>query len=424
MNRQVFINANLFDGINASRTGATVVLDGEKILSVSSADGEPSRIQSGDAVYDLNGRTLMPGMVSGHFHCTYHNLGAESGIPTVEHPPIFTGYRALANAQLALRNGFTGVVGAGNSYLIDPQLSAAIDQGLVEGPRVIPCSPDTSSSADGFMPWWTNYQVDTGVDVCDGPEELRRAVRRSYQRGARLFKLTATGGHGAIVPKGRRLFAFDELRATVEAAHELGMRVRAHISGKPFILECIRAGIDILDHCDDMDEECIDAMVKADVFVLPSMYHPFRQLSYGSKFGFDQDETRQEFEWMCGILSKAQQAGVKLCVGDDFGTVVAPHGDYANELAVYVDHAGIDPLEVMRWATRNGAGLMGMADELGTIEAGKRADLVIVDGDPTRDIKVLARTENIVAVMRDGRFYSKAALEPDREGTHVLRAVV
>jgi imidazolonepropionase-like amidohydrolase len=411
MARHLFSNANLLDGNNAGRSGATVVVENEHIVAVASG-AERVEPRQDDLVYDLGGRTLMPGMVSGHFHSTFHNLGAELGAPTVEHPPAFSAYRALANAQLALRHGFTGVVSAGCAYDIDASLAKAIDAGLVEGPRMVPCGPDTLSSTDGVMPWWLGMTARSGVDNCDGPDELRKAVRRNVQRGARLFKMTASGGHGVLVPAGCRVFSFEEIRAAVEAAHDLGIRVRAHVAGKPFILECIRAGVDILDHCDGMDEECIEAMVKAGVFVLPSLYQPLKLVEMPPMFGFSTEETKKEFDWMCRMLPKAVAAGVKLCSGDDFGTALAPHGEYGRELAVYVDHAGIAPLEVLRWATRNGAALMGRAAELGAIEAGRLADLIIVDADPSRDIGVLSDSKNIRAVMKGGRFVSGTALTP------------
>ncbi|MCK9506249.1 MAG: amidohydrolase family protein, partial [Porticoccaceae bacterium] len=177
-----------------------------------------------------------------------------------------------------------------------------------------------------------------------------------------------------------------------------------------FILECIRAGVDILDHCDFMDEECIEAIVEADILVLPSLYLPSKMLDMPRLFGFTLEQTRKEFAWMCNILPKAVEAGVKLCVGDDFGTPITPHGDYGKELAVYVEHANIEPLEVIRWATRNGAALLGRPHELGLIEAGRLADLIVVNGDPASDITLLGDPANIPGVMRGGVFYSGATL--------------
>ena len=268
----------------------------------------------------------------------------------------------------------------------------------------MPCSRDTLSSADDLIPWWLDIQSELGINRVDGPDEIRKAVREAINRGVRLFKLTASGGHALPkAQKGARIFSDEELRAAVGAAHDRGVRVRAHVAGKSAILDCIKAGIDILDHCDDMDEECIEAMVKADVFVLPSLYQTQKLVHAPPLFGCSQEELQGDFDWMCGMLPKAVAAGVKLCVGDDFGTVVIPHGEYAQELSVYVDQAGISPLEVLKWATHNGGAMTGISD-LGVISAGKLADLIVVDGDPSVDISVLADRARILAVMVNGRF--------------------
>ena len=411
MTRHVFINAHLLDGNTPGRQRATVVVEKDRIAAVAAA-GETVTSQAGDLVYDLVGKTLMPGMVSGHFHTTYHNLGAEYGLPTAEHPPAFTAYRGMLNAQMALRAGFTSVVGAGCSYDIDASLEKAIEQGLVEGPRMVPCSRDTMSTYDNISQWWINADPQAGVDNCDGPVEMRKMVRRNAQRGARMIKLTASGGHGVPLQAGKRMFTPEEIRAAVEVAHDIGIRVRTHVAGKKYILDCIACGVDILDHCDYMDEECIDAMLKADVCVLPSLYLPQQMLSAPHMFGFSLDATRKEFDWMCGILAKAESAGVKLCVGDDYGTVNSPHGEYGRELAVYVERAGIAPLDVIRWATKTGGVLMGRPDDLGTIAIGKLADMIVVDGNPVSDIKILGDQKNIVAVMRGGKFVSDTSLVP------------
>lgn len=403
--RRLFLkNANLLDGLNPARPDQVVVLDGDRIL----ASGRPDEVPgpgAEDHVLDLAGNTLMPGMVAGHFHSTFHNVGAEPGVPAQEHPPAFTAYRALANAQLALRCGFTSVVSAGCAYDIDASLEQAINTGLVEGPRVVPCSRDTLSSADNVIPWWHDIRSELGINRCDGPDELRKAVRQAINRGARLFKLTASGGHAVPQAKGTRMFSNAELRVAVEAAHDRGIRVRAHVAGKAAILDCIAAGIDILDHCDDMDEECIEAMLKADVFVLPSLYQTRKLVTGPPLFGCPKDQLEAEFDWMCAILPKAVTAGVKLCVGDDYGTAIIAHGEYAQELAIYVEHAGISPLEVIKWATHNGGAMTGI-DDLGVVKEGMLADLLIVDGDPSQDISLLSDKERIVAVIARGKLVS------------------
>jgi imidazolonepropionase-like amidohydrolase len=164
----------------------------------------------------------------------------------------------------------------------------------------------------------------------------------------------------------------------------------------------IDAGIDIIDHGDEIDGECIDAMAAAGTFLAPSIFFPKTFVEQmGPGLGFT-DSMRADLEQMCDALPKANAAGVRLVVGDDYGAMGFPHGRYGAELGVYVRDASIPALDVIRWATVNGAQLLGHGDELGTIAEGKLADLVVVDGDPVDDISVLADADRIVAVLKGG----------------------
>lgn len=403
MSRTILTNANLLDGDHPAKPDSTVVVDGSTIASVTSG---PVEVRPGDDVHDLGGRTLMPGMTSGHFHTTYHNVGGTQQPFGLEQPPAYQAYQALKNAQIALRCGFTSVVGASAAFDIDASLAAAINDGLVDGPRICPASRDLIATADSndTIPWWWDAHGMGVIRVCDGPHEFRKAVRDEVKRGARIIKLYVTGGHGVLLPKHTVSLALDELHAVVDAAHGRGARVRAHVAHKQAILDCVAAGVDIIDHADGMDEECIDVLAGAGTFVLPSLYLPLKIMQMmgdepDKAMGFT-TETGHDFAAMCAMLGRAAEAGVQLCVGDDFGAAPTPHGDYAKEMALYVRYAGVPALEVLRWATRNGGALFGRPDKLGTIEPGKYADLVVVDGDPSVDIELL--DGGVAAVMKNG----------------------
>jgi imidazolonepropionase-like amidohydrolase len=408
MQRIYLADVDLLDGQGPIQHGQTIVLEGDCVLAVGSADAVPQP-RADDDIRTLTGSVVMPGMVSGHFHSPFHNVGAEMGVPLLAQPPASRAYRALANAQTALACGFTTVVSAGCNDAIDAQLEKAIEEGLFTGPRMVPCGRDTLSSADLVMPWWIDNRGEWGIARCDGPDEMRKTVREEINRGARTIKLTVSGGHALPLRKGTRVFGDVEIRAAVEAAHDLGARVRTHVAGKEAILACISCGVDILDHCDDMDEECIEAMLKADVFVLPSLYQTSKLLATNMEFfGIPRKDLQAEFDHMLAILPKAAQAGVKLCVGDDYGTSMIAHGEYARELSLYVERAGIDSLEVLRWATRNGGGLAAIKD-LGTLGTGKLADLIILSGDPSRDISLLESKTNILGIISRGKFVKEPA---------------
>jgi imidazolonepropionase-like amidohydrolase len=416
--RTVFTHANLLDGEHPAKPGCTVVVEGNTITAVDTAEiaVEPGTGPDADRVIDLRGRTLMPGMTSGHFHTTYHGVGSSDRPFGLEAAPAFQAYQAVANGQKALHAGFTSVCGASCSFDIDASLDSAIRAGLVQGPRMVPASRDliTTGDSNDTVPWWYESSAIGVVRVCDGPDEFRHVVRDEIKRGARMIKLYVTGGHGVTTPKHSISLAADELRAAVDAAHGRGVRVRAHVAHKQAILDCVAAGVDVIDHADGMDDECIEALVAAGTIVLPSLYLPLKILELmgdapkagggsANTLGFT-TETGHDFAQMCAMLGRAVEAGVRICTGDDFGATFTPHGDYAKELAVYVEHAGIPALEVLRWATRNGRELMDM-DRIGTIEAGNLADLVVVDGDPSTDITLLQHA--IAGVMKDGAWVTE-----------------
>ena len=408
MGRTVFTNANLLDGEHPAKPDATVVVDGNVITTVTTGavDTTPD-----DRVIDLTGRTLMPGMVSGHFHTTYHNVGGTQLPFGLEAAPAYQAYRALVNAQTALRSGFTGICGASAAFDIDASLDAAIRDGVVEGPRMVPASRDliTTGDSNDVLPWWYDAHALGVVRTCDGPDEFRKVTRDEIKRGARMIKLYVTGGHGTTTSKYNVSITLPELHAVTDAAHGRGARVRAHVAHKQAILDCIAAGVDVIDHADGLDEECIEKLAGTDTIILPSLFLPLKILELmGDAPGADTlgftTETGKDFADMCTMLPKAVEAGVTICVGDDYGATFTPHGSdsYVAELALYVEHAGIPPLEVLTWATHNGARLMGMPDKIGSVSEGRLADLVIVDGDPSVDITLLR--DGIAGVMKDGVF--------------------
>jgi imidazolonepropionase-like amidohydrolase len=409
MGRTFFRRANLIDGAgNPPKKNATVVVDGDRIVAVGT-NGDAPKPTAQDVVYDLAGRSLMPGMVQCHYHVAYDNVGDLLDID-MKHPPTMLTLIAAKNAELLLRSGFTGAVGAGTLHNIDVTLKRAINQGMIPGPRFVACGRDVVTTGDSvdFHPSWWKLQMEGLGLICDGPDEFRKAVRDEIKQGVDIIKLYPTGGHGLKWPAEVMTMTIDEMKAASDAAHERGKKIRGHIISKRGILAGLEAKLDVIDHCDHMDEECIEGLAKTGTFVVPSLYFPYmmveqkRQTGKAAFPGVDAMERGLENSYV--NLPKAQAAGVKLVIGDDFGTSAMPHGDYAKELEAYVKGAGIPALEVLTWATRNGAELLGMADDLGTIEAGKLADLLVVNGDPVKDIAILADRANLDIVMKDGKF--------------------
>jgi imidazolonepropionase-like amidohydrolase len=403
MGRLIFTDANLLDGEHAARRGITVVVDGKRIASVGS---DAVQAEPDDRVVDLAGRTLMPGMTTCHFHSTYDELGATPAPFGLEQPPAYQALVAARNVETALRCGCTGVVSAGASHDIDASLKRAIDDGVIAGPRFVPGSREVSTTghANDNAPWYWELQAWGAIRRVDGPDEVRKAVRDEIKRGAEIIKLFVTGGHGVMAPREQMEMTRAELTAAIETAHERGALIRGHIANKRALLMAVEAGIDVVDHGDELDTECIQAIAETGTFLVPSVFFP-RTLAEqtGPGLGFT-DAMRADVEHMCKMLPEADAAGVRLLLGDDYGAMGFPHGRYGAELSVYVEDAGIAPVDVIRWATKHGAELMGMGDDLGTIEEGKLADLLVVDGDPSEDVSLLADPDNLLAIVKDGNF--------------------
>jgi imidazolonepropionase-like amidohydrolase len=421
MGRIFFRGANLIDGEHKPQPNSTVVVQGKRISAVGK-NGDSPKPTVKDVVYDLGGKSLMPGMIQCHYHVAYANVGDMNDID-MKHPPTELTLIAAKNAELLLSCGYTGAAGAGTMHNIDVTLKKAINSGLIPGPRFLASGRDvvtTGDSVDCHPNFW-KMQMDGLARICDGPDDFRKAVREEIKLGVDIIKLYPTGGHGLMWDEDVMTMSQDEIDAATNAAHERGKKIRGHIISKKGILAALQAGMDVIDHADRMDDECIDGMLRQGTFVTPSLYFPWKVVEEKRRTGSSGwggvDAMERNLEHSYKVLPKANQAGVKLLIGDDFGIASMPHGEYACELEAYVKGAGIPAIDVLRWATKNGAELLGMGDELGTIEPGKIADLLIVKGNPAKDITLLQNRKNLHAIMKDGEFFdcqltpSKARLQ-------------
>jgi len=415
--RLAFTGATVVDGDGAVLRDAHVVVDGDRITAV--GPGPVPGPRPDDRVVELSGRTVMPGMVNCHFHATYHNLGSVAAPFGLEEPMALQAVRAVNSLGGLVDCGFTSAVSAGAPYAIDASMKVAIDRGLIPGPRLVPCSRDVSTTGHAgdrsYPPHWEVGALGA-IRPSDGPDEFRRSVRAEIKEGAEIIKMFVTGGHGTIGPKEQLEMSREEMAAGIEAAHLRGAKVRGHIANREAILMALDLDIDVIDHGDGMDDECIERIVESGTPVAPSMMFPsrFLQSMGGASLGFT-DGMKEDIDAMAAVLPRANAAGMRLVLGDDYGAIGLPHGRYGEELAYYADDVGIPALDVIRWATKHGAELMGREHELGTVAEGKLADLLVVDGDPVAELSLLADPGNLLAVIQGGRL-TKDAL-PDRNGS-------
>lgn len=418
MNQPIaFTNARIFDGRGVTSEGQTLVVEGGRITGVGQADA-PSHVRT----VNLGGKTVLPGMTVAHWHGEFVDIGPptfSSGRGGVflgtEEPPALLALCAAKALNFALMSGVTRILSGSCSNDLDWQMKVAIERGLIDGPHLTPCSRHVVTTGDyeDRGHWWKapegfyNGIRRVGGNVfADGPAELAKAVRQEILRGAEIIKVLPTGGHGFELLPAYRGLSRAELEVVVNTAHERGARVRAHTASKASILECIELGVDIIDHGDGIDDECIEAMVKKGVVFVPSMLFT-KLVSYGGA-GAPTPGKQLDEAWdnMRVMLPRANAAGVTMVPGDDFGGQGMAHGPgvYARELMVYSDDMGIPVADVLRWATYNGA-CAGLAEaDYGSIEQGKVADLIVVEGNPLEDISLLTNPlANLKAVMKQGK---------------------
>lgn len=422
-------NARVFDGQALLPGSLTVVVDQGRIVSVGDQSGRPE----GEFI-DLGGLTLMPGMISCHIHPDFGKFssadGAAGGQMGKELPPGVLMALGVRTCGMLLESGFTGYVGAACTNDIDAQLQLAIEHDIIPGPRIRPCSHHITTTADLNSPskWWQVF-THPGLDlVGDGPDELRKMVREEIRRGARMIKIVASTGHG-FVGRTVRNMDRDEIAAVVNAAHAKGARVRAHVADKAMILECIELGVDVIDHGDEIDAECIEAMVKAGTFWVPSL--TFTKLLLDLGWAEMLQVTQAQYDHVRATLPIAQKAGVRLLIGDDYGSIHGVNendplahavGRYGREFALYAGIEGISAAEVLGWGTKNaGELLVDPPQELGVIRPGALADLAVFEGNPLDDLTVLSRPEQTLrAVICNGEI-AIDRLPP--RATHRLREV-
>lgn len=389
--RWLLRNARIFDAVDGDvrERGALLVEDGV-IAWVGPDDAAPSDAAE---VTDVAGRVLMPGLINAHVHLA--NDGAADLAAQVRDDSTTTSaLRASANALLSLRAGITTVKDCGASDNVVIDLGRAIDAGLIPGPHVV--------AAGRVITMTGGHGHFMGVEA-DGVDAVRRAVRGELKRGARFIKAMATGGvlTSGVQPTQTALLR-EELAAIVEEAHHAGRRVSTHAIGRDGIENAILAGVDTIEHGFHLDEELFALAIERGTYLVPTLSAVGGIVTSGEAGGTPAwiiDKARTEMERSRQMFHAAVQAGMKIAAGTDAGTPFNPHDGLVEELIEMVD-IGLTPTRALLSATRDGAENADMSAVTGTLESGKSADLIVVDGDPTKDIAAL---RGIVLVAKAGR---------------------
>lgn len=372
-------------------TNQTIVIQGDKITSV----GGDAQTPAGAQVIDLPNATVLPGLIDAHTHITSSPNFGYSRLAISIPREALTGAR---NARITLNAGFTTIRNVGASGFSDVALRDAINAGDVPGPRMMVSGPPLSITGghcdNNLLPFEAHVQND---GVADGVEAVQHKTREMIKYGADLIKVCATGGvlsHGDN-PQASQ-FSLEEMKAIVADAHRLGRKVAAHAHGAQGILWASQAGVDSIEHGSYIDDAGIAEMKKNGTYLVPTLYLMDWFYENAEKIGTPPELIAKAKDVMPAArknVARAFAAGVKVGFGTD--AAVYPHGLNAHEFAVMVK-LGLTPLQAIQAATVNDADLLGWSDKVGTIEAGKWADIIAVDGDPLADVTTLERVKFVM----------------------------
>lgn len=387
----------LIDGRSArAQANAVVLVEGDRIAAV----GDRSIIPAGASVIELPGATLMPGMINVHEHPLmyaddYQNAHLQSS-------SAYKALMGLAAVQRHLLAGWTAIRVAGDADVAyaAQDLRRVIDAGIFLGPRLTGAGHYISITGGGGDVNYLSPEQSVIADglVVDGPEEIRKAIRREVKYGSDWIKLLVTGAFQSIGDDPRNVaFSPEELRAAVEEANRLGVPVAAHAHAAEGIKQAVRAGVRSIEHGTYIDDEAMRLMAKRGTFFVPTVYIGDYYAEGDRLLAQDKqdDYTLNYRSKFVAAIGRAHETGVKIAVGLDLGGYTVDPSVYAREMAVFVE-AGMKPMQAIQAGTRVGAELLQWDDRLGTVEAGKLADIIAVPGDPLEDMSALERVSFVM----------------------------
>jgi imidazolonepropionase-like amidohydrolase len=389
------------------RSQVTVVVGGDRITRIDQGF-TPASTQ--DRVVDLRSQTCMPGLMDLHVHLTSETSPA-SNLERFQLNPADIAYRSVVYAEQTLMAGFTTVRDVGATFGVNIALRDAINRGRIKGPRIF-TSGRSIATTGGHADPGNGMRADLEPEVTpedgviNGIEDARRAVRQRYTDGADLIKITATGGVLSQAASGQNpQFTEEEIRAVVETARDYGFHVAAHAHGAEGIKRAVRAGVRSIEHGTYLDQEGIDLMKKFGTYYVPTIVAGKFVAEQAKIPGYFSEVVRVKAAEIGPLIQstfgKAYKAGVKIAFGTDTG--VSAHGQNAKEFE-YMVEAGMPVLEAIRSATLIASELLGVSDRLGTIEAGKLADIIAVPQDPTANVVTM---ERVSFVMKEGVIYKQ-----------------
>jgi imidazolonepropionase-like amidohydrolase len=409
MDTKVIKGGRLIDGTGKPPIEKSVVIvEGSKISAIGK-EGKIPIPKEGVEIISAEGKTVMPGLIDSHVHIYTNGESSEFTSMPIRDNPLSRAMMSVPRLKRTLEMGITTLRDGGSGWgWLEVALRDAINRGDIVGPRYFATGYHlTVTGGHGYFlpPWLANIPVhpEQSSVHCDGPDEWRKAARMQIYNGVDNIKVVASrdviSPGLATAPQA----TLEELRAAIEEAHKMGKKALAHAQGHEAIMRCIEAGADAIVHGFWIDEECAEMMVKKNVFLESTNLYVRGIVDRGAGDLPDWMVEKATACWQDKMknFSMLVKKGVKISFGSDAGVPYIRHGDNARELKMFVE-LGMSPMQAIIAATKTAAEAVGLADKVGMIQEGKIADILIIDGDPLKDIGLLHQADRIKMVMKEG----------------------
>ena len=410
MNRVIFRDAMVWDGSGAASFPADVLVEGNRIRSVARDRGQLAA--DGVQAIECRGMTLMPGLVEGHAHISFGGAVNDKDLGDI--PPEEHLLLTMRNAKTLLDHGFTSAYSAATAKLrLDVVIRNEINAGRLPGPRIRAASPEITVTAGLGDERKNHMYYESFGMIADGPDDMARVVRLCCREGVDNIKINISGDDlGPMAHGGLTVMRESEVATAVEVARDFGKRVNCHSRAAESVKRAVRCGVDVIYHCESADEEALDMLesVKDRIFVGPAIGIIYGTIYDGAAFGFTKEAAiamgmQRVIDDSRRVYTELRKRGVRVVIGGDYGFAQSPQGTNARDLKHFVDLLGYSPSEALQCGTKVGGEIMGLGGELGQIKEGYLADLLIVDGDPLKDLAIMVDEDRLAVIMKDGALY-------------------
>ena len=414
----VFSNVRILDGSGEPPYAGDVTVVGNRIRSVNRSSGGYGWGANGGQRIDGRGMTLMPGLIDAHLHLSWNNA---PGIDAIQMMPLEEHVLSCVEmAKLVLDAGFTAGRGAAAAKpRLDVVIRDAINAGRFPGPRYTAAGPEITTLGglgDATLPHIPDEGLNLGI-VVSGPEDVRREVRKLIKWGVDTIKLNLSGEEIAGMPAEVTQMSEEEVAMAVAEARLRGRSLAAHARSADSVKQCVRHGIEYIYHASFSDTESLDMLEanKEKHFVAPGIAWLINTARNAGDWGIKPGSPitiayERELEHAVESLKEMHKRGIRVLIGGDYGFAWTPLGTNAKDLEYFVELLGMSPMEAIQAGTKYGGEIMGMGSELGLVREGYLADLLLVDGDPLTDVRILQDKSRLIAIMQDGKFHKAPEL--------------